>query len=438
MSIIYWFRNDLRLHDNPSLQRAVAVAERQRVSLQPVFVHDPAWHSPTSWGFERTSRHRQAWWRMALDGLSEQLTALGSHLIELEGDPAATLTELVRATRAQGVWSEAIDAPEEQDQDQQLHQAGTALHRHWQSSLIDPAELPFPPDQVPDVFTSFRQAIEQAGVREAPVANTLSSMPPPWHPPFLLEAWPAAPLHTPAPTHPPADPRSSFPWHEPAFHGGERAALRHLHTYCQRRLPHTYKATRNALADTDASSKWSPWLATGALSARQAMAAVRAFEDEHGASDSTYWLWFELLWRDHFRWLHHRFGRQLYRQRGLLAQAPASTHAREAFHRWCEGQTGHDLIDAGMRELAATGFLSNRMRQIVASYLIHDLGGDWRAGAAWFESRLIDYDVYSNQGNWLYISGRGTDPRGGRRFNPDKQARDHDPEGHYRQRWLHP
>jgi deoxyribodipyrimidine photo-lyase len=76
------------------------------------------------------------------------------------------------------------------------------------------------------------------------------------------------------------------------------------------------------------------------------------------------------------------------------------------------------------------------MRQIVASYWIYDMGGDWRAGAAWFESQLIDYDVYSNQGNWLYIAGRGTDPRGGRPFNVAKQMRDHDPDGLYRQHWL--
>jgi deoxyribodipyrimidine photo-lyase len=88
-----------------------------------------------------------------------------------------------------------------------------------------------------------------------------------------------------------------------------------------------------------------------------------------------------------------------------------------------------------MRELATTGYLSNRLRQVVASYLIHDLCGDWRAGAAWFESQLVDYDVYSNQGNWLYIAGRGTDPRGGRRFNPIKQAQDHDADGSYRRLW---
>ena len=91
-----------------------------------------------------------------------------------------------------------------------------------------------------------------------------------------------------------------------------------------------------------------------------------------------------------------------------------------------------------MRELAATGFMSNRLRQLAASYLIHDLGCDWRAGAAWFEAQLIDYDVYSNQGNWLYIAGRGTDPRGGRRFDPAKQAREHDPDGSFREMWSRP
>ncbi len=89
-----------------------------------------------------------------------------------------------------------------------------------------------------------------------------------------------------------------------------------------------------------------------------------------------------------------------------------------------------------MRELRRTGYLSNRLRQIVASALIHEGQGDWRAGAAWFEHCLIDFDVHSNQGNWAYIAGVGTDPRGGRRFNLDKQTREHDPDGAYRRCWL--
>ena len=230
--------------------------------------------------------------------------------------------------------------------------------------------------------------------------------------------------------------QASFPWWWPDFAGGEGAALAHLARYFASERPRHYKATRNGLSGIDFSSKFSPWLAQGALSPRVAFAALRRHEVVQGASAGSYWLWFELLWRDYFRFLHLQHGRRLYRARGLIDSAPPPVHDPAAFAAWCEGRTGHAFIDAGMRELAAIGWLSNRMRQVVASYLIHDLGCDWRAGAAWFEAQLVDYDVYSNQGNWLYIAGRGTDPRGGRRFDPDKQAATYDADGAYRVRWA--
>jgi deoxyribodipyrimidine photo-lyase len=218
------------------------------------------------------------------------------------------------------------------------------------------------------------------------------------------------------------------------LHGGERAALRHLEQYCQRGLPHSYKQTRNGLSGIDYSTKWSPWLATGALSPRRAWAEVQALVAQQGPSEGTDWIRVELLWRDYFRWLHCKYGRRLYRSSGLRRGSPP-THDAQAFLRWCRGQTGQPFIDAGMRELKATGYLSNRLRQNVASYLIHDLACDWRAGAAWFEAQLIDFDVTSNQGNWLYLSGGGTDPRGSRRFDPQRQAQLYDPDGAYRARW---
>jgi len=217
--------------------------------------------------------------------------------------------------------------------------------------------------------------------------------------------------------------------------GGESSGLAHLRRYLTPPWPDRYKQTRNALQGRHTSSHWSPWLATGALSVRTIWAALRAYQDTHGANDGTYWLWFELLWRDNFRFLHLQHGRQLYAARGL-SQLPRPRHFPKDFQRWCDGQTGERIVDAGMRELAATGFTSNRMRQIVASYLVHDLACDWRAGAAWFESQLVDFDVCSNQGNWLYVSGRGTDPRVGRRFNPSKQTQDHDPQGRFQKTWL--
>ena len=114
---------------------------------------------------------------------------------------------------------------------------------------------------------------------------------------------------------------------------------------------------------------------------------------------------------------------------------PAPGHAVGSMRRWCLGETGAAMVDAGMQELSATANLSNHLRQIVATYLVHDRACDWRAGAAWFQAQVIDFDAYSNQGNCLHISGCGTDPRGGRRFNPQKQAQDYDPHGHYLALW---
>ena len=430
--VIYWLRQDLRLHDNLALQRAAQRAQQAGGWLLPVYVHDPALSAVTPWGFVRMGRHRQAFLAQALQDLAQQWTGLGSGLLQLQGDPVQVLSALARRIGTVQLVCEDLPTPEEEGQVQALRSAGLSVETVWQSTLYDPADLPFDPAAVPDTFTTFRQRLERAQVHEAT----------PLPAPTALPAWPPdavalAKGPVPSPPMPAADPRSAFPYAEAACHGGERAALAHLQRYCQRGLPHRYKDTRNGLMGLDFSSKWSPWLAVGALSARQAMAAIRAFEAAQGASDGSHWLWFELLWRDHFRWLHRKHGRRLYRARGL-SERPLPSHHAPGFQRWTEGRTGDALVDAGMRELAATGYLSNRVRQNVASCLVHDLGGDWRAGAAWFESQLIDYDCCSNQGNWLYIAGRGTDPRGGRRFNTLKQVQDHDPDGAYRQRWSQP
>ena len=436
--VLFWFRNDLRLHDQAALHAAVREARQVGGWLLPVFVHDPAQQAVTPWGFARSGRHRRAWLAAALDDLSAQLRALGSELFECHGDPVGVLASLTRVLDQPLLVCEEIAAPEEQAAVHALRAAGVSVHEVWQSTLLDPASLPFAPEQVPDTFTTFRQVVERAGVR-APAPLPTPPEVPPLPAAAVLDAARSlaggqAATADGGPPGDAGDARSSFPYTLPAFHGGERAALAHLQRYCERRLPHSYKATRNGLSGTDYSSKWSPWLATGALSPRQAWAAIEDFAAEHGANDGTYWLWFELLWRDHFRWLHRKHGVRLYRAAGLSRQPPPP-HDPAAFARWCQGRTGQAFIDAGMRELAATGYLSNRLRQNVASYLIHDLGCDWRAGAAWFESQLLDFDVYSNQGNWLYLAGRGTDPRGSRRFNPDKQARDYDADGTWRRLW---
>ena len=472
--LVYWFRNDLRLGDNAALHLACASAEGR--CLLPVYCHDPAEDVGTPWGFVRRGVHRKAFLAAALDDLDAQLRVRGSRLLQLRGAPAEVLPALARAIGTDAVVCEAIAAPEEEDQVAALRAAGLEVRTVWQSSLLDPAALPFAVERLPKVFTDFRRAVEAAG-QQPPAPRDAPPVLPPLPDPIILPPHslfepahvapgrsgasrdPAAQTSSacglpaaddrglrhsymaprapePLPTGDRAHAHASFPWWQPEFAGGERAALAHLARYFAGDAAQRYKITRNGLAGIDFSSKFSPWLAQGALSARVAFAGLRRHEAERGANESTYWLWFELLWRDYFRFLHLQHGRRLYRARGLDERAPPPAHDPEAFARWCAGRTGHAFIDAGMRELATTGWLSNRMRQVVASYLIHDLGGDWRAGAAWFEAQLVDYDVYSNQGNWLYIAGRGTDPRGGRRFAPDRQAAMYDADGAYRARWC--
>ena len=433
-TVLFWFRSDLRLHDQPALHAALASGATH---LLPVVCQPPADES-TPWGFARVGPHRRAFTAAALHGLGVRTAALGNPLVICSAPPATALPALARAVGATTVVCEDIAAPYEQAEVAALRAAGLQVRTVWHSSLLHPADMPWPASELPGVFTAFRQKVERAGIPPAaPLPAPAALLPPPHVPADLLQTLGAGrgvdvAETCSSPTG--QDPCSSFPYGAPACDGREAAALAHLAQYLARKLPHSYKATRNGLTGFDYSSKFSPWLATGALSPRQVYTDLKTFERSHGANDGTYWLWFELLWRDYFRLLHLQYGAALYRARGL-SELPPAPHNPRGFERWCRGDTGEPLVDAAMRELAATGYLSNRLRQVVASYLIYDLHSDWRAGAAWFESQLVDYDVYSNQANWLYIAGRGTDPRGGRRFNPIKQAQDHDADGSYRRLW---
>ena len=165
---------------------------------------------------------------------------------------------------------------------------------------------------------------------------------------------------------------------------------------------------------------------------------IKTYEEKYGSNQSTYWLFFELLWRDFFYFIARKWGARLFHKQGINPDKPNSTRYcgdEKSFVKWKLGKTDDDFVNANMNELRKTGWMSNRGRQNVASYLIHDLGVDWRKGAQWFEENLVDYDPCSNYGNWLYLSGFGNDPRPDRKFNTQKQAEIYDPNGTYRKMW---
>jgi len=432
-SALYWFRNDLRLHDNPAFAQACTQAD----ALLPVYCLGSAsaiYNGEPRWGVMQASTHRQRLLLNTLIDLDTQLRALGSALTVVYGPPADILPKLAAALGTRMLHCETIAATHEQNELIEVSQAGMDVHSTWQSSLFAPEDLPFEVQNLPPVYTRFRHALAQAGTRPAvplPAPGRVPVLPKKAHGYATVKlALQLQDLGEPVP-----EPRASVPYLEPAFAGGERTALAHLARYFASDLPQAYKATRNGLTGTDFSSKCSMWLASGALSVRQLAAEIDRHEARVGPNEGTEWLRLELLWRDYFRWLHLQHGAKLFRYRGLRDKVPPPHHDPALFTRWCLGRTTEPLVDAAMHELLATGYLSNRLRQVVASYLIHELHGDWRAGAAWFEAQLIDYDVYNNQGNWLYIAGMGTDPRGGRRFNVQKQALEHDPDQSYQRLW---
>lgn len=249
--------------------------------------------------------------------------------------------------------------------------------------------------------------------------------------------------------------------------GGESAAWRRLLAYCRPSDGHllSYKALRNGMLGTDYSTKLSMYLAHGCLTARSVLDHLRGRRpqvDDHSdaairTKDSVDLLVLHLLWRDFMHVyalsmgtrLFHRYGRCAYRPppAGDAVDGDRNDAQRwELFRRWQRGQTGYPFLDASMRELLATGYMSNRGRQNVASFLINDLRLDWRWGAAHFERHLLDYDVAANYGNWQYLAGVGSDPRTtsgaatrppvGRYFNVAKQAMLYDPHATFTLTWC--
>ena len=162
---------------------------------------------------------------------------------------------------------------------------------------------------------------------------------------------------------------------------------------------------------------------------------VQQFEKKIVKNEDTYWLIFELIWRDYFKYISLKHGNKIFQLDGILGKKYDWKFHSKAFEQWKNGTTNEPFVNANMVELQQTGFMSNRGRQNVASYWAKEWEQDWQVAAAYFESMLIDYDVHSNYGNWMYNAGVGNDPRD-RKFNIKRQAEMYDAKGEYQRLWL--
>jgi len=428
MRVIVWFRNDLRLHDHEPLQDALKVSS----DIVPVYCFDPRQFGQTSFGFPKTGKFRAQFLLESVADLRRSLQNKGSHLVVRIGHPEAILPVLASEVQAQAVyWHEEVTSEEIEVEDalaSKLEAAGVTVQTFWGATLYHPDDLPFPIHQLPEVFTQFRKQVEKRSTVYEALATPQNLPPlPSGIDPGAMPTAEQLGLETAEP-----DDRGVL-----SFNGGETAGLARLQDYiwdadCLK----VYKQTRNGMLGANYSSKFSAWLALGCVSPRRVYQAVQDYENERVRNDSTYWLVFELLWRDYFRFVCQKHGDRVFYPSGLQGLKIDWKQDWERFDTWREGRTGYPLVDANMREIAATGYMSNRGRQNVASFLTKNLGIDWRMGAEWFESLLVDYDVCSNWGNWNYTAGVGNDARGFRYFNIPKQSKDYDPEGDYVKHWL--
>ncbi len=426
--ILLWYRNDLRLHDRALLSQAVS----EGVGIVPVYCFDDRLFGQTQFGFPKTGAFRAQFLLESVADLRESWRSRGSDLVIRRGLPEVIIPELARQWGITEVYYSQEVTGEELAVSNALNAALTLLNigyrTEWSHTLHQLDDLPFSLSNLPELFTKFRKEVEK-DPQIQPSLPAPASLPPL---PADLDRGNLPSINDLGLAAPQSDPRAVL-----AYRGGETAGIDRAQEYIwDRDRLRIYKETRNGMLGADYSSKFSAWLALGCISPRYIYAQVQQYQDERIENDSTYWLIFELLWRDYFRFICAKHGNAVFKRSGLQGVDLDWKQDWERFDLWREGRTGFPLVDANMREIAATGYMSNRGRQNVASFLTKNLYIDWRMGAEWFESLLIDYGVCSNWANWNYTAGVGNDARGFRFFNIIKQSQDYDRDGKYVKHWL--
>ena len=423
---LVWFRNDLRTIDNVVLSEACKSNNR----VIGLYCFDSKYFKLNKYGFKTTEKFRAKFLIETIADLRIQLNKLNIDLLVHQDAPENVIEEIVKNYNVTDIYLQNDWTKDELATENEVKSKipNVNFYKYYNQLLYHPEDINFEIENLPQVFTVFRKKLEKyVAIREKatneklPVSNRIANKT--VIPMIQNLGFEDFKIH----------PNTAFP-----FKGGETEALSRLDDYFfNTKKLGFYKKTRNGLVGLDYSSKFSPWLANGSISARTIYWQVRKFEKEHVKNQSTYWLIFELIWRDYFKYVSLKHGNQIFKLNGILKKDYDWTTNKNLIEKWINGKTKSDFVNANMIELKETGWMSNRGRQNVASYFAKELHLDWRIGAAYFESLLLDFDVHSNFGNWMYVSGVGNDPRD-RKFNVELQAERYDANGKFRRIWLQP
>lgn len=426
MKNLIWFRNDLRVADNPSLELACKGDQ-----VIAVYCFDPRQYEIGDFGFKKTEKFRSQFLIETVNTLKASLLELNISLLVYHDKPETIIPQVVKDYGIQHIFlQEEWTRDENRVLDTVISNVPTLVtfEKQYVQFLFHPEDIPFSTFQdIPQVFTQFRKKCEKyCNIR--PLEPIPSAMP---SSNLVANKTSIPSLQALGLSNFEMDSRTAFP-----FKGGESSAMERVqHYFWETKKLAYYKKTRNGLIGLDYSSKLSAWLANGSISAKTIYWEVQRFEKEEVKNQDTYWLVFELIWRDFFKYISLKHGNAIFLKGGILEKNYEWEYSKTKMQKWINGATQEPFVNANMKELAITGWMSNRGRQNVASFWSKEWQQDWRYGAAYFESLLIDYDAHSNWGNWMYNSGVGNDPRD-RKFNSSRQADMYDAQGKFQRLWL--
>ncbi|MCA1497278.1 deoxyribodipyrimidine photo-lyase [Bradyrhizobium sp. NBAIM03] len=416
--VIVWFRDDLRLSDHPALHAAA----KSGAPVLCLYVLDEA--------AGRAPGGAARWWlAQSLRALGAEIAARGGSLVLGRGPAAKVIPEVVRQSGARAVyWNEIAQAPH-QAVERQLQAALAKLGMHAQSFpgdlLVPPAAIRTKDGRGLRVFTPFWRRVLALGDPPKPLPAPKQLRPAPSIASDGLESWKLEPT-------------------TPDWAGGLReawspgAASAHLRLRdFLKHIVRTYSGDRDR-PDRDGTSRLSPHLRFGEISPRQVWHAARfAAAEDPARGQGVEKLLSELGWREFCRHLLHDHPNLAAENLQTNFDAFPWQPDKEALTAWQRGRTGYPIVDAGLRELWHTGVMHNRVRMVVASFLVKHLLIDWREGEAWFWDTLVDADAGSNPANWQWVAGCGADAAPYFRvFNPQLQGEKFDPDGAYVRRWV--
>ena len=420
---IVWFRNNLRVEDNRALSDAIENSDKV---IGYVNI-DPKNFENTQYGFKKTEKFRSKFLLESITDLKQNLKSLNITLIIDFCDINKSFISFINKYDVDSVYMQREWTRDELIEEDSLPK-DIKKFKYFDQFLYSPKDVKNIYENIPRGFSNFRKKCEKYLEVEHPI-----SIPKPMNHDNLLNTDYSIPTLNDFGF-------KDFEIHENSvfkFHGGESTGKFRIDEYFfKSKNVSRYKHTRNGLLGKDYSSKFSSWLANGSLSARYIFNKLKEYENKIEKNESTYWLFFELLWRDFFKYVSMQHRNKFFSKDGIYGNGKVWSTENSKIQSWINGETKESFVNANMKELAFSGFMSNRGRQNVANYLTKQLKVDWRIGAKYFEALLIDYDVHSNYGNWLYNAGIGNDSMPFRMFNPSLQSERYDPDKVYEKTWL--